>query len=77
MKRLLIPYSIWVIVSVIGHIRPPTFLNTHENQFLNYCGQPCVRLNADTPLFGQQSWNRVFKAVDLILFGSLNAYAVG
>jgi hypothetical protein len=67
-------------VSVIGHVRSPAFLNTilAENQFLNFCGQPCARLNADTPLFGQQSWNRraEFKAVNFFLFGSPNEHAV-
>ena len=49
-----------------------------ENQFLNFCGQPCARLNADTPLFGQQRWNRrtAFKAVNWFLFGSPNEHAL-
>jgi hypothetical protein len=67
-------------VSVIEHVRSPAFLNTipAENQFLNFCGQPCARLNADTPLFGQQSWSHhtVFKAVNLFLFGSPHEHAV-
>jgi hypothetical protein len=66
-------------VSVIGHVQLPAFLNTipAENQFLNFCGQPCARLNADTPLFGQQDWNRRtgFKVVNLLLLGSPNEHA--
>ncbi|KAI9567654.1 hypothetical protein HD554DRAFT_2173061 [Boletus coccyginus] len=56
------------------------FLNTipAENQFLNFYGQSCARLNADTPLFGQQSWNTrfAFKAVNLFLFGAPNGHAL-
>jgi hypothetical protein len=64
------PYSIWIIARLM------TFFT--ENQFLNFCGQPCARLNADTPLFGQQSWSHhtVFKAVNLFLFGSPHEHAV-
>ena len=67
-------------MSVNGHVRLPVFLSTipAENQFLNFCGQPCARLNADTPLFGEQKWNRrlAFRAVNLFLFGSPNEHAV-
>ena len=56
------------------------FLNTipAENQFLNFCGQTCARLNADTPLFGKRDWNRrpLFRAINLFLFGSPNEHAV-
>ena len=56
------------------------FLNTipAENQFLNFCGQTCARLNADTPLFGNQDWNRrpLFRAINLFLLGSPNGHAV-
>lgn len=59
---------------------PSVFLNMTqaENQFLNFYGQPCARLNADTPLFGQQTWNRrlEFKVVSWFLFGSPNDHAV-
>ncbi|KAF8558566.1 hypothetical protein OG21DRAFT_1074113 [Imleria badia] len=63
-------YSIWVIARLMAYFT--------ENQFLNFCGQPCARLNADTPLFGQQSWNHrtLFKAINLFLFGSPNEHAV-
>ena len=67
-------------MSVFGNVRSPVFLSTipAENQFLNFFGQPCARLNADTPLFGQQKWNRriAFKAVNLFLFGSPNEHAL-
>ncbi|KAH0831363.1 hypothetical protein J3R83DRAFT_14026 [Lanmaoa asiatica] len=67
-------------VGVNGHVSSSPFLNTTlaENQFLNFCGQPCARLNADTPLFGQQTWNRrtVFQIVNILLFGSPNEHAV-
>ena len=67
-------------MSVNGHARLPVFLSIipAENQFLNFCGQPCARLNADTPLFGQQKWNRriAFRAVNLFLLGSPNEHAV-
>ena len=66
-------------MSVVGHVRLPAFLNTipAENQFLNFCGQPNARLNADTALFGQQIWNRrpVFKVVNFLLLGSPNEHA--
>ena len=67
-------------MGVVGRVLSPAFLSATlaENQFLNFCGQPCARLNADTPLFGQQTWNRsiVFKAVDVVLLGSPNEHAV-
>ena len=67
-------------MSVIGHVRSPACLNTipAENQFLNFCGQSCARLNADTPLFSQQKWNHrtAFKAVNWFLFGSPNEHAL-
>ena len=66
-------------MSVVGHVRLPAFLNTipAENQFLNFCGQPNARLNADTALFGEQIWNRrpVFKVVNFLLLGSPNEHA--
>ena len=45
---------------------------------MNFCGQSCARLNADTPLFGQQTWNRgiVFNMVNVFLLGSPNEHAV-
>ncbi|KAG8216241.1 hypothetical protein J3R82DRAFT_8282 [Butyriboletus roseoflavus] len=63
-------YSIWVIARLMAFFT--------ENQFLNFHGQQCARLNADTPLFGQQTWNRskVFKVVSFILFGSPSEHAV-
>jgi hypothetical protein len=69
-EKIADPYSIWVIARLMAFFT--------ENQFLNFCGQPCARLNADTPLFGQQSWNRraEFKAVNFFLFGSPNEHAV-
>lgn len=67
-------------MSIVEHAPSVALLNTvpAENQFLNFCGQPCARLNADTPLFGQQSWNRrtLFKVANLFLFGSPNEHAV-
>ena len=64
----------------MGYVRSPAFLNTipAENQFLNFCGQPCARLNADTPLFGKQKWNHrpLFRAVNWFLFGSPNEHAL-
>ncbi|KAG8216238.1 hypothetical protein J3R82DRAFT_8279 [Butyriboletus roseoflavus] len=64
------PYSIWIIARLMEFLT--------ENQFLNFCGQQCARLNADTPLFGQQTWNRsvVFKVVNMLLLGSPNEHAV-
>ena len=49
-----------------------------ENQFLNFCGQACARLNADTPLFGKQDWDChiLFKVVNLFLLGSPNEHAL-
>lgn len=49
-----------------------------ENQFLNFYGQPFARLNADAPLFGQQTWNRriTFKIINWLLFRSPNEHAV-
>ncbi|KAF8558570.1 hypothetical protein OG21DRAFT_1578916 [Imleria badia] len=57
-------YSIWVI----GMTLP---------RYATKC-QPRARLNADTPLFRQQSGNRrtLFKAINLCLFGSPNEHAV-
>ena len=45
---------------------------------MNFSGQPCARLNADTPLFGQQIWNRsiLFQVVNAFLLGSPNEHAV-
>ncbi|KAH0831362.1 hypothetical protein J3R83DRAFT_14025 [Lanmaoa asiatica] len=67
-------------VGVAAHIFSPAFLNATiaENQFLNFCGQPCARLDADTPLFGPQTWNCgiVFKTVNVLLFGSPNEHAI-
>ncbi|KAH0831360.1 hypothetical protein J3R83DRAFT_14022 [Lanmaoa asiatica] len=69
-ERISNPYSIWVIARIMGYFT--------ENQFLNFCGQPCARLDADTPLFGKQTWNSgvVFKIVNVLLFGSPNEHAV-
>ncbi|KAN0094374.1 hypothetical protein V8E55_002661 [Tylopilus felleus] len=64
------PYSIWAIARLKAYFT--------ENQFLNFCGQTCARLNADTPLFGKPDWNRhpLFRAINLFLFGSPNEHAV-
>ncbi|KAF8123686.1 hypothetical protein EV363DRAFT_765742 [Boletus edulis] len=64
------PYSIWVIARLMEYFT--------ENQFLNFCGQPCARLNADTPLLEQENWNRriVFQVINVFLFGSPNEHAV-
>ena len=45
---------------------------------MNFSGQPCARLNADTPLFEQQIWNRsiLFQVVNVFLLGSPNEHAV-
>ncbi|KAN0094363.1 hypothetical protein V8E55_002650 [Tylopilus felleus] len=80
------PYSIWAIgISVL--LRHEVVLISHEarlkayfteNQFLNFCGQTCARLNADAPLFRKPDWNRrpLFRAINLFLFGSPNEHAV-
>ena len=56
------------------------FLNVilAEDQFINFCGQPCARLNADTVLFGHQTWNCsiAFKLINMFLLGSPNEHAV-
>ncbi|KAG8216890.1 hypothetical protein J3R82DRAFT_7159 [Butyriboletus roseoflavus] len=64
------PHSIWVIARLMAFFT--------EDQFMNFCGQKCARLNADTPLFGQQTWNHsiVFKLVNMFLLGSPNEHAV-
>ncbi|KAG6380356.1 hypothetical protein JVT61DRAFT_8468 [Boletus reticuloceps] len=64
------PYSIWVIARFMEYLT--------ENQFLKICGQPCARLNADTPLLEQENWNRriLFQVVNVFLFGSPNEHAV-
>ncbi|KAG9310207.1 hypothetical protein JVU11DRAFT_9849 [Chiua virens] len=63
------PHNIWVISRLM------TFFT--ENQFLNFCGQPCARLNADTPVFEFPSWNHhtVFQIIKLFLLGSPNEHA--
>ncbi|KAG8216239.1 hypothetical protein J3R82DRAFT_8280 [Butyriboletus roseoflavus] len=69
-KKISDPHSIWVIARLMGFFT--------EDQFLNFCGQSCARLNADTPLFGQQTWNRgiIFNIVNVFLLGSPNEHAV-
>ncbi|KAN0094472.1 hypothetical protein V8E55_002759 [Tylopilus felleus] len=64
------PYSIWAIARLMAYFT--------ENQFLNFCGQACARLNADTPLFGKQDWDChiLFKVVNLFLLGSPNEHAL-
>ena len=44
---------------------------------MNFCGQHCACLNADTPLFGQQTWNCgvVFNLVNMFLLGLPNKHA--
>ncbi|KAG9316026.1 hypothetical protein JVU11DRAFT_3688 [Chiua virens] len=63
------PYSVWVIARLMSYFT--------DNQFVNFCGQPSVHLNADTFLFEQPNWNRrpLFRVVDLLLFGSPNEHA--
>ncbi|KAN0094473.1 hypothetical protein V8E55_002760 [Tylopilus felleus] len=64
------PYSIWAIARLMAQFT--------ENQFLNFCGQTCARLNADTSLFGKQDWNRrpLFQAINWFLLGSPNEHAI-
>ncbi|KAN0094481.1 hypothetical protein V8E55_002768 [Tylopilus felleus] len=64
------PYSIWAIARLMAYFT--------ENQFLNFCGQACARLNADTPLFGKQDWDChiLFKVINLFLLGSPNEHAL-
>ncbi|KAI9567666.1 hypothetical protein HD554DRAFT_2314653 [Boletus coccyginus] len=63
------PCSVWVIARLMAYFT--------ENQFANFCGQSCARLNADTPLFEPQSWNTgiVFKVINFLLFGAPNEHA--
>ena len=67
-------------MGAIGYVRLFSFLNATlaENQFLNFHGQPCARLNADTPLFWQPIWvhSKVFKIINISLFGLPKEYAV-
>ncbi|KAG8221667.1 hypothetical protein J3R82DRAFT_1952 [Butyriboletus roseoflavus] len=69
-KKIDDPFSIWIIARLMAYFT--------EDQFMNFCGQPCARLNADTVLFGKQTWNRTiaFKIVNMFLLGSPNEHAV-
>ncbi|KAG9310167.1 hypothetical protein JVU11DRAFT_9788 [Chiua virens] len=63
------PYSIWVIARLMTYFT--------ENQFLNFCGQPCARLDADEPLFESPKWNcrPLFRIINVLLLGSPNEHA--
>ncbi|KAG8215527.1 hypothetical protein J3R82DRAFT_9179 [Butyriboletus roseoflavus] len=63
-------YSVWIIARLIAVFT--------DDQFMNFSGQPCARLNADTQLFDQQLWNRsiIFKVVNVFLLRSPNEHAV-
>ncbi|KAG9310205.1 hypothetical protein JVU11DRAFT_9847 [Chiua virens] len=64
------PYSVWVVARLMSFFS--------ENQFVNFYGQSSARLNAETPLFGQQTWNRstLFRVVNLFLLGSPSEHAL-
>ncbi|KAG8215528.1 hypothetical protein J3R82DRAFT_9180 [Butyriboletus roseoflavus] len=49
-----------------------------DDRFINFSGQPCARLNADTLLLEQQTWNRsiAFKIINVFLLRSPNEHAV-
>ncbi|KAG9314465.1 hypothetical protein JVU11DRAFT_5262 [Chiua virens] len=63
------PYSVWVVARLMSYFT--------DNQFVNFCGQPTVRLNADTPLFEPPTWDRrvLFQVINVFLFGSPNEHS--
>ncbi|KAI9567699.1 hypothetical protein HD554DRAFT_2106094 [Boletus coccyginus] len=63
--------SVWVVARLMAYLT--------ENQFLNFYGQPCARLNANTPLLGEQTSSVIcylFAFLNGILFGVPTEYAL-
>lgn len=62
-------HSVWIVARFMGE-----FCNV---KFVNFCGQPGARLNADQSLYEDpdiRSNNILLRAMNFILFGSPNAY---
>ena len=49
-----------------------------HNKFVNFHGQKCARLDADTYVFGEDRWENhiIFKVTNILLFGSLKEHAL-
>jgi hypothetical protein len=62
-------HSVWIVARFMGefcHVK-----------FVNFCGQPGARLNADQSLYGDhntRSNNILLRVMNIILFGSPNTY---
>ncbi|KAG2034190.1 hypothetical protein BDR03DRAFT_965695 [Suillus americanus] len=61
-------HSVWIVARFMGE-----FCNV---KFVNFCGQPGARLNADKSLYGDPNTrsNNILRVMNFILFGSPNAY---
>ncbi|KAG2757638.1 hypothetical protein P692DRAFT_20824463 [Suillus brevipes Sb2] len=62
-------HSVWIVARFMGE-----FCNA---KFVNFCGQPGARLNADQSLYGDpnsRSNNVLLRVMNFVLFGSPNAH---
>ncbi|KAG1838590.1 hypothetical protein DFJ58DRAFT_813820 [Suillus subalutaceus] len=61
-------HSVWIVARFMGE-----FCNV---KFVNFCGQPGARLNADKSLYGDPNTrsNNILRVINFMLFGSPNAY---